>query len=529
MADYLTRLVERTLGLFPTVRPDIPPTFATEAGEPAPYYSPGGDPPPDPGRAARQTGGPSRRLEPALHPGPPERWGEGTPLAYYGDEGPDMGERSYHAPPSTAAGPMDRTGASPARSARSFAASNIEERVQIEHQPAGSPARDHDEPPLGPESYVSPPSESPAAGPADQTGASSGRNARSPVTKSTEKTVETERHSTGSSGRDDDEPPLGPEEYRLRPAPTSPDTAVPDATTGPEGSRGVPGLPGPPPSESPAGPDDGPAPPSEPAGPSESSTRLDGCPPEPSGSNKRPTERSDTGYSDTIYIETEYIGLEYTDTDQAETGTVRGEAGTVRDRTDVTASQERRGAEPSRTRRRAAPPETEVSDRRMGPAPARRALPDPAISEALAHKEREHEERDRAVGRTVGRKKRERAPETPVLATESADTANTADAANTADVADARGGRSGPSGRPVPETPLVPVADPSRTTPAPVLAAPHKREAAREASSPTVRVTIGRVEVRAVAPEPAQPPPMVRPQPALSLDDYLRQRGGGRR
>jgi hypothetical protein len=465
VTDYLTRLVERTLGLFPTVRPDIPPTFATEGGEPAPYYSPGGDPPPDPGRAARQTGGPSQRLEPALHPGPPERWGEGTPLAHYGDEGPDMGERSYHAPPSTAAGPMDRTGASPARSARSFAASNIEERVQIEHQPAGSPARDHDE------------------------------------------------------------PPLGPEEYRLRPAPTSPDTAVPDATTGPEGSRGVPGLPGPPPSESPAGPDDGPAPPSEPAGPSESSTRLDGCPPEPSGSDKRPTERSDTGYSDKRYIEIEYIELEYTDTDQAETGTVRGEASTVRDRTDVTASQERRGAEPSRTRRRAAPPETEVSDRRMGPAPARRALPDPAISEALAHKEREHEERDRAVGR----KKRERAPETPVLATESADTANTADAANTADVADARGGRSGPSGQPVPETPLVPVADPSRTTPAPVLAAPHKREAAREASSPTVRVTIGRVEVRAVAPEPAQPPPMVRPQPALSLDDYLRQRGGGRR
>lgn len=58
-----------------------------------------------------------------------------------------------------------------------------------------------------------------------------------------------------------------------------------------------------------------------------------------------------------------------------------------------------------------------------------------------------------------------------------------------------------------------------------------QRETATEASSPTVRVTIGRVEVRAA---PATPPPARRssgakPGPALSLDDYLKQRKGGRR
>lgn len=49
--------------------------------------------------------------------------------------------------------------------------------------------------------------------------------------------------------------------------------------------------------------------------------------------------------------------------------------------------------------------------------------------------------------------------------------------------------------------------------------------------APTVQVTIGRVEVRAVT-----PPPQVQPRPAerrasarLSLDDYLRQRNEGRR
>lgn len=54
---------------------------------------------------------------------------------------------------------------------------------------------------------------------------------------------------------------------------------------------------------------------------------------------------------------------------------------------------------------------------------------------------------------------------------------------------------------------------------------------ARANQSPTIRVTIGRVEVRAITP-PA--PPAARPKPArtgpvLSLDDYLKQRSRGQR
>ena len=54
--------------------------------------------------------------------------------------------------------------------------------------------------------------------------------------------------------------------------------------------------------------------------------------------------------------------------------------------------------------------------------------------------------------------------------------------------------------------------------------------AAPGSSAPTVRVSIGRIEVRAITPPPA--PPAQRPArlgPALSLDDYLKQRNGGQR
>ena len=48
-------------------------------------------------------------------------------------------------------------------------------------------------------------------------------------------------------------------------------------------------------------------------------------------------------------------------------------------------------------------------------------------------------------------------------------------------------------------------------------------------TAPTIRVTIGRVDVRAIvspAPPSAKPP---RPKPLLTLEDYLKQRNGGRR
>lgn len=52
----------------------------------------------------------------------------------------------------------------------------------------------------------------------------------------------------------------------------------------------------------------------------------------------------------------------------------------------------------------------------------------------------------------------------------------------------------------------------------------------RQDAAPTIRVTIGRVDVRAVA-APARearraPEP---PRPGLTLEDYLRRRGGGSR
>lgn len=52
---------------------------------------------------------------------------------------------------------------------------------------------------------------------------------------------------------------------------------------------------------------------------------------------------------------------------------------------------------------------------------------------------------------------------------------------------------------------------------------------ARPEPAPTIKITIGRVDVRAMMPAaPAPRPAPARPSPALSLDDYLKQRGGGR-
>lgn len=51
----------------------------------------------------------------------------------------------------------------------------------------------------------------------------------------------------------------------------------------------------------------------------------------------------------------------------------------------------------------------------------------------------------------------------------------------------------------------------------------------KSAPAPAIRVTIGRIEVRAVMPshEPAERATPTRPRPKLSLDDYLKQRNGG--
>ena len=53
--------------------------------------------------------------------------------------------------------------------------------------------------------------------------------------------------------------------------------------------------------------------------------------------------------------------------------------------------------------------------------------------------------------------------------------------------------------------------------------------AVRSEPVPTINVTIGRIEVRAVhQPAPARPPVAEPRAPLLSLDDYLKQREGER-
>ncbi len=60
-------------------------------------------------------------------------------------------------------------------------------------------------------------------------------------------------------------------------------------------------------------------------------------------------------------------------------------------------------------------------------------------------------------------------------------------------------------------------------------AEPGTDQTAKEAA-PVIRISIGRVEVRAVMPTaPAPRPAPARPRPGLSLDDYLKEREGGKR
>jgi hypothetical protein len=59
----------------------------------------------------------------------------------------------------------------------------------------------------------------------------------------------------------------------------------------------------------------------------------------------------------------------------------------------------------------------------------------------------------------------------------------------------------------------------------------HPRRAEFEHRAPIVRVTIGRIEVRAEIAAPAAAAPAARPLqvPTLTLDEYLKQRQEGKR
>jgi hypothetical protein len=75
---------------------------------------------------------------------------------------------------------------------------------------------------------------------------------------------------------------------------------------------------------------------------------------------------------------------------------------------------------------------------------------------------------------------------------------------------------------------------PDMPPPAAARRAASRKDAAIQASlgenqaAPAVRITIGRVEVRAVFPEPPARRPPARSRPTLSLDDYLKQNNPGR-
>lgn len=65
---------------------------------------------------------------------------------------------------------------------------------------------------------------------------------------------------------------------------------------------------------------------------------------------------------------------------------------------------------------------------------------------------------------------------------------------------------------------------------APILADQGAAASGSSSSTTTIRVIIGRIEVRAMLPPPTLPPQRTSPAaPKLSLDDYLRSRNGGKR
>ena len=73
-------------------------------------------------------------------------------------------------------------------------------------------------------------------------------------------------------------------------------------------------------------------------------------------------------------------------------------------------------------------------------------------------------------------------------------------------------------------------APPSLRPPAPASRAIRpERERAEARGGPTIHVTIGRVDVRAVVASVAAPPRLPAPAETSSLEDYLRGRAGGRR
>jgi hypothetical protein len=139
VADYLTRLVERTLGLSPAIRPDILPAFAPQTGD-LPLPAPDSYPPPS--YATRRADGPPQRPDQGLHPKPPHRLEEGAPFARNEEGTAKFGEQA-NTPPSMADDPGALPVTPSARGVRPLETSSAGEGAEIEHHLAGSGEDEH--------------------------------------------------------------------------------------------------------------------------------------------------------------------------------------------------------------------------------------------------------------------------------------------------------------------------------------------------------------------------------------------------
>jgi hypothetical protein len=320
----------------------------------------------------------------------------------------------------------------------------------------------------------------------DGSGGEPARGSEPPVAEDTEERWEIDRHST-VPGMDADEPSRGPGRPRPSSASVPPDVTVAD--TSPEAMRSWTIMndeerPEAPPSASSAG---------SPSGRHE--PRIEPNNPNDGPSSARLKRRPGAGHQATPGPDPVPEGP---DAGRSEIPTVRGEP----------ASPGRRTDDPADAVESLAPPAEGVGpELRAGLDRARSGAPDRLVSQTG---------RRGAPGQASGREGHERGPD-PVSEL----------------VADPLGRRPekpaapereevhpDPLRRAVPQVPLVPATNRPRGV-------ARGREVRAEVTSPTIRVTIGRVEVRAVAPPPPQQPQPMR-EPSLSLEDYLKQHAGGR-
>ena len=463
MADYLTRLVERTLGLSSMVRPDLPPVFAPETVGVAPYDAPAVRRSPDPTLAARRTGASEQGKVLPDRPGPPERPVDDVPAASGEVEGPGTIERGNDAPSSPAGESVERSEASLARDTGTSARSNPEGREEIQDRYFG-PLRDGVEPRAEPEERRRRPEAAPQGsvvpnGTPEGSGALPDTQERSPS-----------------------EPPVDVPEESVK---ASDSSARPEERQAGQARRGR-------------------APHSDPLPPAQ-------APPRDSQQHGR-SGGARGGRS----------GTDHTGADDEETDAEHGKTGEHQRETGVPASSQVRGAQMPGAKERAAPTaEATVPQREERSGAARPHAPDHPISQ-----------RAEVEGRapTIEREENELTPRPAVPA---ANARGRSPAQPTTSGRVERPPDPAQSARPGPDAPLVSVAGRQRATATSGFVAAHReREAAKATSSPTIRITIGRVEVRALAPEPPQPPPppppAASPAPALSLADYLKQYDGGR-